>query len=121
MDILGRQLKSSLIYLLAFASVFSFVLRDFSDGSIITVILVINASLGFLQEYRSEVVLSALCGHLSIHCGRWLGELDVHARPPRVHRRWCKTLLGLVIGGPDQLRPPLPLAHRRRSIVVTRM
>jgi len=37
--ILGRQFKSSLIYLLAFASVFSFSLGDSSDGIIIAIIL----------------------------------------------------------------------------------
>jgi len=65
LDILGRQLKSSLFYLLAFASVFSFVLRDLSDGSIIAVILVINASLGFLQEYRSEQAVEKLSTFIS--------------------------------------------------------
>src|SRR5215469_15579184 len=54
LDVLVRQLKSSLVYLLAFASIFSFVLGDLSDGIIIAVILVINTSLGFVQEYRSE-------------------------------------------------------------------
>lgn len=44
LDVLGRQLKSSLIYLLAFASIFSFALGDLSDGIIIAVILLINTS-----------------------------------------------------------------------------
>jgi len=65
LDILGRQLKSSLVYLLAFATIFSFVLRDLSDGSIIAVILVINASLGFLQEYRSERAVEKLSSFIS--------------------------------------------------------
>jgi len=47
--ILARQLKSSLVYLLAFASVFSFFLNDISDGTIIAVILVVNTTLGFFQ------------------------------------------------------------------------
>ena len=65
LSILGRQLKSSLIYLLAFASIFSFVLRDFTDGIIIAVILVINASLGFSQEYRSEQAVEKLSSFIS--------------------------------------------------------
>jgi Mg2+-importing ATPase len=60
LGILGRQLKSSLIYLLAFASVFSFALGDLSDGLIIAVILLINTSLGFVQEYRSERAVEQL-------------------------------------------------------------
>jgi len=58
--ILGRQLKSSLVYLLAFACIFSFILKDSSDGIIIAVILVINTLLGFFQEYRSEQAVEKL-------------------------------------------------------------
>ena len=65
LDILGRQLKSSLVYLLAFATIFSFVLRDLSDGSIITVILLINTSLSFFQEYRSEQAVEKLSTFIS--------------------------------------------------------
>jgi len=60
LKVLVRQLKSALIYLLAFASIFSFVLGDFSDGIIIAVILLINTSLGFAQEYRSERAIDSL-------------------------------------------------------------
>lgn len=63
--ILGRQLKSSLVYLLAFASVFSFFLQDFSDGTIIAVILLINTLLGFFQEYRSEQAVEKLSQFIS--------------------------------------------------------
>jgi magnesium-transporting ATPase (P-type) len=48
--ILGRQLKSSLIYLLMFASALCFFLKDISDGVIIAVILLINTCLGFFKE-----------------------------------------------------------------------
>ncbi len=65
LDVLGRQLKSSLIYLLAFASVFSFALGDLSDGIIIAVILLINTSLGFVQEYRSERAVEKLSTFIS--------------------------------------------------------
>ncbi len=65
LNVLGRQLKSSLIYLLAFASVFSFFLGDLSDGIIIAVILLINTSLGFVQEYRSERAVEKLSTFIS--------------------------------------------------------
>ncbi|SRR5579875_550671 len=65
LTLLGRQLKSSLIYLLAFASIFSFLLGDLSDGIIIAVILLINTSLGFLQEYRSEQAVARLSTFIS--------------------------------------------------------
>ena len=60
LDVLVRQLKSSLIYLLAVASIVSFAIRDLSDGIIIAVILVINVLLGFTQEYRSERAVEKL-------------------------------------------------------------
>ena len=63
--ILGRQFKSSLIYLLVFASVFSFVLGDSSDGTIIAIILLINTLLGFFQEYRSERAIEKLSQFIS--------------------------------------------------------
>ena len=65
LSVLVRQLKSALIYLLAFASIFSFVLGDLSDGIIIAVILVINTSLGFAQEYRSERAVEKLSTFIS--------------------------------------------------------
>src|SRR5665213_1190124 len=51
--ILG-QIKSALIFLLVVASLLSFVLGDYGDGVVILAILIINTSLGFYQQYRSE-------------------------------------------------------------------
>jgi Mg2+-importing ATPase len=63
--VLARQFKSSLVYMLAFASLLSFLLADISDGVIIAVILLINTMLGFLQEYRSEKAVEALARFIS--------------------------------------------------------
>ncbi len=61
-----RQFKNSIIYLLIIAAFIAFALGDFTDGCAITIILLINAALGFSQEFRSERTaekLSKLIGH----------------------------------------------------------
>jgi len=58
--VLARQFQSALIYFLIVAAVLSFATGDLSDGVIITAILVINAALGFSQEYRSERAIEKL-------------------------------------------------------------
>ena len=63
--VLGRQFRSSLIYFLVIAAVLAFVSGDLSDGIIITAILVINAGLGFSQEYRSERAVEKLSALIS--------------------------------------------------------
>lgn len=55
-----KQFRSSLIYLLILAAGLSYGLRDLTDGTVITVILVINTGLGFFQEYRSEKAIDKL-------------------------------------------------------------
>src|ERR1017187_1021335 len=59
-ELLIKQLKSSLVYLLLVAASLSFVLREFSDGVVILVILFINTGLGFYQEFRSEKAVEKL-------------------------------------------------------------
>jgi len=48
--VLARQFQSALIYFLVVAAILSYATGDLSDGAIITVILVINAVLGFSQR-----------------------------------------------------------------------
>ena len=59
-SILGRQFKSSLTYLLVVACLIAFGLNDYSNGTIIAVILFLNTGLGFFQEYRSERIVEKL-------------------------------------------------------------
>ncbi|HVB20067.1 MAG TPA: cation-transporting P-type ATPase [Candidatus Paceibacterota bacterium] len=60
LGVLGRQLKSSLVYLLVIASLISYGIRDYTDGTVILVILLINTFLGFYQEYKSEKIIEKL-------------------------------------------------------------
>jgi P-type Mg2+ transporter len=56
----GRQFNSPLIWLLIVAALISFFLSSVADASIIMVIVVVNAGLGFSQEYRSEKLVEKL-------------------------------------------------------------
>lgn len=58
--ILQRQFKSAFIYLLLAAAVTTFLLKDFVNSSMILFFVLINASLGFYQEYRSEKTVQFL-------------------------------------------------------------
>ena len=62
---LARQFKSSLVYMLIAASVVSYFIKDYSDGTIILAILVANTFLGFYQEYRSEKIIEKLSRFIS--------------------------------------------------------
>ena len=58
--VLLSQFKSSLIYLLIIASAIAYSVRDYTDGTVILAILLINTILGFLEEYKSARIIQKL-------------------------------------------------------------
>ena len=59
-EIAIRQFKSAFIYLLLIAAAIVFAIGEYLDAGIILGFVIINAALGFYQEYKSEQSLRAL-------------------------------------------------------------
>lgn len=58
--ILFRQFISPLVLILIVASGVSFFLGQFRDGSILIIIVIVNAMIGFYEEWKSENILASL-------------------------------------------------------------
>lgn len=66
--VLGRQLRSPLLILLAVTAVASFFVGERSDALIIGVILLVSVGLGFVNEYRAEKAAEALHSQVRHQC-----------------------------------------------------
>jgi Mg2+-importing ATPase len=58
--VFGRQFQNTLVYLLVIASIISYSIKDYSDGTVILAILLLNTLLGFYQEFKSEKIIEKL-------------------------------------------------------------
>jgi len=58
--IFAEQFKNYLILILVAATIIALFLGDFTDALVISVVIILNAILGFYQEYRAEKSIEAL-------------------------------------------------------------
>lgn len=65
---LGRQFKSLLVLILILAAILSFLVGDKIDALAILSIIILNALLGFIQEWKAETALQNLKKMLSPRC-----------------------------------------------------
>ena len=65
-EVILRQFKSPLIYILMVAALISFAIGEFTDGSFILAVITVNAIIGTLQEWKAEKSAQALQALLRI-------------------------------------------------------
>lgn len=65
--VLFEQFKSPLVAVLVVASVISFILHEPVDGTVIMAAVVIQVTVGFIQEFRAQRSLAALKKVISLH------------------------------------------------------
>ena len=80
------QFRSALVVILIGAAVLAGVVGDLTDALVIATVVVLNATLGFIQEYRAEAALAALKSMLApnarVRRGGQVAQIAAHELAP---------------------------------------
>ncbi len=94
-QVLVRQLTSPLIYALLASAAVAFALGDVPDGAVVLAVVVLNAVIGFVQEYRAGTAIQALAQLVSEPATvRRTGGGRRSGRRPSCRATWCRSRRG---------------------------
>ncbi|OMJ16548.1 Calcium-transporting ATPase 3, partial [Smittium culicis] len=60
LKIILRQFTNLLVFVLIGASVLGFVIKDYPEGSVLLIIVILNSTIGFVQDYKAEKTVDSL-------------------------------------------------------------